>query len=112
MTASAYRRSGDRLLLDVRVTPRARHAGVGGLHVGADDKVSLVVRVTALPAGGAANKAVIDVLARALGLPKASLALKSGAGGRAKTVEVSDASAATVARLDALCLLNEVERIE
>ncbi len=67
----------------VRVQPRASRRGVEGLHGDA-----LKVRVTAAPVDGAANEAVVEVLAEALGVPKGAVRIVSGATGRRKVVEV------------------------
>ena len=48
----------------------------------------VVVRVTAPPVEGAANAAVVEVLAKALGVPKSRLAIIAGASGRVKRVAV------------------------
>ena len=49
----------------------------------------VLVRVTAPPVEGAANVAVVETLAKALGVPKSRLAITAGAGGRVKRVAVS-----------------------
>ncbi len=85
------------LLLSLRVTPGAAHDEVGGLHTAADGAVSLIVKVTAAPDKGRANKAVIETLARACRLPKSALSLVSGETGRSKTVLVSGDGAAVEA---------------
>jgi uncharacterized protein len=69
--------------LPVRVQPRARRNEVVGWH-----GATLRVRVTAPPAEGRANHAVIELLAEALGLPRSSIELVSGASGRDKLVRV------------------------
>jgi len=79
----ALTRSGDRILFSVRVAPRAASSVVGGERDGA-----LVVRVTAPPAEGAANEAVIRVLARALDLPPSAVRLVRGAKARTKVLSV------------------------
>jgi hypothetical protein len=48
----------------------------------------VLVRVTAPPAEGAANAAVVEVLAKALGVPRSRLAITAGATGRVKRVAV------------------------
>ena len=48
----------------------------------------ITVQVTAAPVEGAANSAVIALLARALGVPKSRLAISAGATGRVKRVTV------------------------
>ncbi len=46
------------------------------------------VYVTAAPEKGRANKAVIEVLARELGVPKSVVSIKSGERSRTKLVEI------------------------
>jgi hypothetical protein len=70
--------------LQVRVTPRASRDGVDGF----DPDGTLRVRVTAAPADGAANAAVVKLLARALGLAARDVVLVSGATARQKVFEV------------------------
>lgn len=62
----------------VRVTPKASRARI------VEDGEVLRVYVTEPPADGRANAAVQKALARALGVPKTSLTLVSGAGARDK----------------------------
>lgn len=71
----------------LRVTPRSSRSEIAGYADGV-----LAVRVTAPPAEGQANKAVVQVLARALGCPKSAISIKSGASGRHKTVEIADST--------------------
>lgn len=76
-------------LLSVRVTPKSSRDEVTGLHVAADGAVSLAVKVTAPPDKGKANKAVIETVAKAAGLPKSSFALVSGETERHKVLLVT-----------------------
>jgi len=71
-------------LLSVRVTPRSSRDGIDGF----DAAGVLRVRVTAAPAGGAANAAVTRMLARALDLPSRAVVLVSGATARQKVFDV------------------------
>lgn len=80
-------RSGDRILFRVRVAPRAASSLIDGERDGA-----LVVRVTAPPAEGAANEAVIRILARALDLPPSAVRLVRGSRGRTKVLSVPAAA--------------------
>lgn len=70
--------------LFVRVTPRAARDAVDSF----DAEGVLKVRVTAPPADGAANAAVVRVLAKALGIPSRDVVLVSGATSRQKVFEV------------------------
>ncbi|MDZ4272752.1 MAG: DUF167 domain-containing protein [Erythrobacter sp.] len=68
--------------LAVRVTPGARSEGIsieGG---------RALVKVRAVPDGGAANDAVLKLLAKALGLPPSRLRLLRGATSREKVFQV------------------------
>ena len=68
----------------MRVTPRAGVDAVGD--VGPDG--ALLVRVRAAPADGAANKALIKVLAAALEVAPSRIDIVSGASSRIKRVVV------------------------
>jgi uncharacterized protein len=83
----------DEALLHLRVTARARRDALGPLVDGV-----LAVRLAAPPVDGAANKALIALLAEGLGVPKSAVRLESGAHGRRKRVSVSGLSTAEAVR--------------
>ncbi len=93
----ALRRRGDRVAFDVRVAPRASRTAVGGARAGA-----LLVRVTAPPAEGAANAAVLEALSRALDVAPRELRIERGGAARTKTVSAPGRVAAAVRRLAAV----------
>jgi uncharacterized protein YggU (UPF0235/DUF167 family) len=70
--------------LAIRLTPRA---GVDRLDPPGPDG-ELRARVRAAPADGAANEALLRLLADSLDLPRSALRLVAGAQGRRKLVEV------------------------
>jgi uncharacterized protein (TIGR00251 family) len=78
-------------MLRVHVRPGASRPGLTGLHGGA-----LAVRVGARPAEGAANREVVTVLARALGIAPAALELAAGARGRDKRIRVRGLAPAAI----------------
>jgi uncharacterized protein len=79
----------------VHVQPRAKHPGIDGTHGDA-----LRVRVQAPPVEGAANAAVVDVIASALGVPPRAVRIAAGQSGRKKLVDVDGIDAeAALARL-------------
>ena len=78
----------------VRVQPRASHPGVDGVHGD-----SLKVRLAAPPVDGAANEALVEMLAALLGVPRRAVRIVSGLASRAKVVEVDGISAEQVHRL-------------
>lgn len=71
-------------MVAVRVTPRAGRDEVGTV----DEAGALRVRVTAPPADGAANQAVVRLLSQTLGVPKGAVRIASGAAGRHKRLRV------------------------
>ena len=81
---------GGELTLRVRVQPRAARNGLAGQREGA-----LVVRLTAPPVEGAANKALTRLLGRALGVAPSAVRIVGGAGARQKRVSVAGIDAAT-----------------
>jgi uncharacterized protein (TIGR00251 family) len=72
----------------IRVTPRSARPGIGGWRKGADGREELDIRVAEAPADGAANEAVVKLLATALGLSRAQVAITSGQTSRHKRVSV------------------------
>ena len=78
----------------VRVQPRAARTEVAGAHGAA-----LKVRLHAPPVDGAANDALIDLLAGLLRVPRRGVRIVSGTTSRTKVVEVDGVAAALVERL-------------
>ena len=70
--------------ISLRVIPRARRDAIEGFLDGV-----VRVRVTAAPQDGAANEAVVKLLAKQLGLPRSSVVIARGARSRDKVIEVS-----------------------
>lgn len=70
----------------VRVTPRSSKPGIGGWREGADGREALEVRVAEAPAEGAANIAVIKLLAKALGVPRSEIEIVAGQASRHKRI--------------------------
>ena len=65
-----------------------------GAHGGA-----LRVRLQAPPVDGAANEALIELLAEALGVPRRSVRIVAGTASRSKTVDVDGVERSVVERL-------------
>ena len=82
------------LFVDVQVVPRSSRTAVG-TRVG--DR--LRVAVTAPPVDGAANQAVIEALAEALGVRRSAVTIVRGETGRKKTVRIEGASRAALEKL-------------
>ena len=81
----------------VRVTPRGGRDAVEGWTRDAAGRPVLKVRVAAAAADGAANTAVIALLAKALGVPRSALRIAAGQTARVKRIE-AEVSEADLAR--------------
>nr|WP_306228818.1 DUF167 family protein [Aurantimonas sp. CSK15Z-1] len=98
------------LRIHVRLTPKAASDRIDGVAAGSDGRGALLARVRALPEKGAANAALLSLLAKALKRPKSSLSLDAGAAARIKTVRVTGEADDLVAALSRLRLaLPDVE---
>ena len=87
-SAVPWRYSTGGISIALRVTPRGGRDGIDGIETLANGRSVLKVRVRAIADGGEANKAVTELLARALRVPKASVRILSGATSRLKQVAV------------------------
>ncbi len=83
-----WRHSTAGISVSLRVTPRGGRDGIDGIETLADGRSVVKLRVRAVAEGGGANRAVTEVLARALGVPKKSVRLVAGATSRLKQVAV------------------------
>jgi uncharacterized protein (TIGR00251 family) len=83
-----WRYSTAGISIALRVTPRGGRDGIEGIETLANGRSVLKVRVRAIADGGEANKAVTELLAKALRVPKANVKILSGATSRLKQVAV------------------------
>src|ERR1700760_2407588 len=83
-----WRYSSQGVSIALRVTPRGGRDDIDGIETLANGRSVLKVRVRAIAEGGEANRAVIELLAKALGVPKAHVKLLSGATSRLKQFAV------------------------
>lgn len=79
--------------LTIRLSPRASRDEVVGMREG-----MLVVRVTAPPVDGAANEALVRLLAKLLDVARSDVTVVSGKTARTKVVEVAGLDEAEVWR--------------
>jgi uncharacterized protein (TIGR00251 family) len=86
--ADPWRYSAQGISIALRVTPRGGRDDIDGIETLADGRDVLKVRVRAIADGGEANRAVLELLAKALRVPKARLKILSGATSRLKQVAV------------------------
>jgi uncharacterized protein len=76
------------LFLHIRATPKSGRNEVVGLVANAAGQRSLAVKVTKPADKGEANLAVIETLAKAMGIAKSSFRLASGETSRDKVLEI------------------------
>jgi len=90
-----------RVRFAVRLTPRGGRDAIEGI----DADGAIRIRVAAPPAEGAANRALVRLLASHLGVGVTAISIVSGATARRKVVEVSGRTPAEmVARLPGLAV--------
>jgi uncharacterized protein (TIGR00251 family) len=77
--------------IPIRAIPRAGRSAIAGLRDG-----MLLVRLQSAPADGAANAELVDLLARALRVPRRDVEIVSGQSSRTKRVRVAGLTSATV----------------
>ena len=70
------------------MTPRGGRDDIDGIETLANGRSVVKVRVRAIAEGGEANRAVTELLAKALGVPKARVRVLSGMTSRLKQIAV------------------------
>jgi uncharacterized protein (TIGR00251 family) len=85
-------RTGNGLRIDVLARPGASRSGCLGV-----EARGLVIALHAPPEDGRANRELIEMLARILRLPRASVRIVRGTSSRQKTIEIATASPDRVA---------------
>jgi uncharacterized protein (TIGR00251 family) len=83
-----WRYSNDGISVALRVTPRGGRDEIEGIETLANGRSVVKVRVRAIAEGGEANRAVTDLIARVLEVPKARVKILSGTTSRLKQVAV------------------------
>ena len=78
-----YLEKDGRLTFHVRVVPSAKRSEIVGEHDG-----SLRVRLSSAPVNGAANEELMRILARALKVPRTSVAIIAGPTSKLKRVAI------------------------
>jgi uncharacterized protein len=86
--ADPWRYSTEGISVALRVTPRGGRDQIDGIETLANGRSVVKLRVRAIAEGGGANRAVTELLAKALGVPKARVKILSGMTSRLKQVAV------------------------
>jgi uncharacterized protein (TIGR00251 family) len=88
MPDDPWRYSNQGISVALRVTPRGGRDDIDGVEALANGRVVLKVRVRAIAEGGEANRAVTELFAKVLGVPKARVRILSGVTSRLKQMAV------------------------
>jgi uncharacterized protein len=83
-----WRYSTEGISIALRVTPRSGRDDIDGVETLGNGRSVVKVRVRAIADGGEANRAVTELLAKVLGVPKARVKILSGVTSRLKQVAV------------------------
>jgi uncharacterized protein (TIGR00251 family) len=86
--ADPWRYSAQGISVALRVTPRGGRDEIDGVEMLANGRPVVKVRVRAIAEGGEANRAVTELLAKTLGVPRGNVRILSGVTSRLKQVAV------------------------
>jgi uncharacterized protein (TIGR00251 family) len=86
--ADPWRYSAQGISIALRVTPRGGRDEIDGVETLANGRTVVKVRVRAIAEGGEANRAVTELLAKSLGVPKGKVRILSGVTSRLKQIVV------------------------
>jgi uncharacterized protein (TIGR00251 family) len=95
----AWTQTGDGLVVAVRLTPRGGRDTIDGIERLSDGRAVVKARVRAPPSEGAANAALIRLVADALDVPPRTVSLVAGATARIKRVKIAGDGKALAVRL-------------
>jgi uncharacterized protein YggU (UPF0235/DUF167 family) len=98
--ASPFTATGEGVRIAIRLTPKSSRDSLEGLGATRDGRPALAAKVRAAPEKGAANAALLALVARSLDLAPSRLSLVAGAKDRHKTVLVSGPPEATLRALE------------
>ena len=98
----AWQSCGEHLRLAVRLTPNGGRDALEGVETDANGENHLKARVSAVPEKGKANKALIALVAKSLGIAKSSVTIISGETARKKILRIDGDPEDLIVRLAAL----------
>lgn len=102
-----WRYSTQGISVALRVTPRGGRDDIDGVETLANGRTVVKVRVRAIAEGGEANRAVTELVAKALGVARAKVRILSGTTSRLKQIAVDGDPAKLGETLRALMALKK-----
>jgi uncharacterized protein YggU (UPF0235/DUF167 family) len=88
VTGLPWSRTATGLCLTVRLTPRGGRDAFGGTRADEAGRVQFLARVASPPVDGAANAALLKLVAKSLRVPNSAVTLTSGETARVKTLQI------------------------
>jgi len=104
MTDKPWSAAPGGIALAVRLTPKGGRDAIDGIETLADGRAVLKVRVRAAPSEGAANEALIRLVAATVSVPPRAVALTAGATSRVKRLTISGHGPSLAAALERACI--------
>ncbi|HXZ21581.1 MAG TPA: DUF167 family protein [Pseudolabrys sp.] len=104
MTGVPWSPAANGVALIVRLTPKGGRDSIDGIDQLPDGRTVLKTRVRAVPAEGAANAALIRLIANAVGVPARDVALAAGDTARVKRLVISGDCPTLIAALEKIAL--------
>ena len=104
MRGKPWSLQADGVALTIRLKPKSAHDAIDGVETLADGRTALVARVRALPSGGAANAALVALIAKSVGIPSRDVILAGGATARLKRLLISGDGPTLIAALEKIAL--------
>lgn len=92
-----YAETPEGVVVNVSARPRSSRSGIDGL---LGDALKVMIRCA--PVDGKANRELVETLAKAFGVPKSAVVVKSGESSRTKRVLLRGVAAADVGRLSSV----------
>jgi uncharacterized protein YggU (UPF0235/DUF167 family) len=109
MAETPWSAEADGVSLWLRLTPRGGRDAIDGIETLSDGRSVLKARVRVAPEDGRANAALVELLAKALAVPKKAVEIRSGETSRVKKLFVAGASAPLIDALDRLARQKDQE---
>jgi uncharacterized protein YggU (UPF0235/DUF167 family) len=100
MAARPWAAAAGGLVVVVRLTPKGGRDALDGIAPLSDGSIALKARVRAAPHEGAANAALVRLIAQAAGVPAGQVAIVAGATARIKRMKVAGDPAAIAGALE------------
>ncbi len=97
-----WKKFDDHVRLAIRLTPNGGRDAIDGIESDGEGGMLLKARVTAVPEKGKANKALIALVAKSLGIAKSSVSIASGDTARKKILRIDSDPEDLIEKLERL----------